>query len=107
MLYQTIEPTELADRLSQPNPPQVIDVREVFEYEIARIEGAELKPLSRFNDWAGELEPKTEIVFMCHHGIRSAQVCSVLARLGFANLYNLSGGIDAWSREVERDVPLY
>lgn len=107
MLYKSIEPVELQERLQQPSRLRVIDVREVFEYEIARIGGAELNPLSRFQEWAGELQPETEIVFMCHHGIRSAQVCGVLARLGFTNLYNLSGGIDAWSREVDKNVPLY
>jgi rhodanese-related sulfurtransferase len=82
-------------------------VREASEYEISRIEAATLLPLSRFHEWADTLDPENEIVFMCHHGIRSAQVCSVLARNGFSRLYNLSGGIDRWSREVDPDVPLY
>lgn len=105
--YQTISAEELKERMGRGDAPEVIDVREEEEYELARIEGARLLPLSRFPEWAGTLDPKSEIVFMCHHGIRSAQVCSYLAREGFRKLYNLAGGIDAWSREVDRSVPRY
>ena len=85
----------------------LIDVREPEEFELARVEGAELLPLSRFREWAGVLDPARETVVMCHHGIRSAQVCAVLARQGFTRLHNLSGGIDRWSAEVDRRVPRY
>lgn len=105
--YETISPEELKERLERGDRLEVIDVREQEEYEIARIEGARLLPLSRFPEWAGTLDAETEIVFMCHHGIRSAQVCSYLAREGFRKLYNLDGGIDAWSVEVDRTVPRY
>lgn len=105
--YETISPEELKQRLEGGDALEVIDVREQEEYEIARIEGARLLPLSRFPEWAATLNPEAEIVFMCHHGIRSAQVCSYLAREGFTRLYNLSGGIDAWSVEVDRSVPRY
>lgn len=105
--YGTISPAELKERMERADPFQLIDVREEEEYEIARIEGARLLPLSRFPEWAGTLDPEAEIVFMCHHGIRSAQVCSYLAREGFTRLYNLAGGIDAWSWEVDRGVPRY
>ncbi|MBD0371582.1 MAG: sulfurtransferase [Pyrinomonadaceae bacterium] len=105
--YQTISPEELKERMERGDALEVIDVREEEEYEIARVEGARLLPLSRFPEWAGTLDPEAEIVFMCHHGIRSARVCSHLAREGFRKLYNLAGGIDAWSWEVDRSVPRY
>ena len=105
--YATISPEELKERLRRGDRLEVIDVREQEEYEIARIDGARLLPLSRFPEWAGTLDTEAEIVFMCHHGIRSAQVCSYLAREGFTKLHNLSGGIDAWSVEVDRTVPRY
>jgi len=105
--FESISPEELKERLERGDRLEVIDVRETEEYELARIEGARLLPLSRFPEWAGALDPDAEIVFMCHHGIRSAQVCSYLAREGFRKLYNLSGGIDAWSCEVDRRVPRY
>lgn len=107
MNYETITPEELAARAARGERVRLIDVREPEEFELARIEGAELMPLSRFQEWAGALDAAEEIVFMCHHGIRSAQVCAALARSGFARLYNLAGGIDRWSAEVDPTVPRY
>jgi adenylyltransferase/sulfurtransferase len=107
MSYETITPEEFAERAARGERVRLIDVREPEEFELARVEGAELMPLSRFNEWAGGLDAEEEIVFMCHHGIRSAQVCAVLARSGFAKLYNLAGGIDRWSAKVDPNVPRY
>ncbi len=107
MSYQTITPAEMKARMSEPDAPLLIDVREPFEYEIARVEGAELLPMSRFYEWAGTLEKEREIVVMCHHGVRSAQVCNALAQGGFTKLYNLAGGIDRWAYEVDANVPVY
>jgi len=107
MNYKTITPVELEERLRRGDELSLIDVREAFEHELARIEGARLLPLSVFDEWAGKLDPDEEIVVMCHHGVRSAQVCEFLARQGFGKLSNLAGGIDRWSREVDADVPLY
>lgn len=107
MDYRTITPTELDARLQRGDELLLIDVREPIEYEMARIKGARLLPLSVFQEWAGTLDSAAEIVVMCHHGIRSAHVCAFLAGQGFTNLSNLAGGIDRWSREVDPLVPLY
>lgn len=107
MSYKTITPAEFAERAARGETMRLVDVREPAEFELARIEGAELLPLSRFQEWAGALDPAEEIVFMCHHGIRSAHVCAMLARAGFEKLYNLAGGIDRWSEEVDPRVPRY
>ena len=107
MSYETITPAELDARRKRGDELLLIDVREVMEHEIARIEGARLLPLSIFNEWAGTLDAEMEIVVMCHHGIRSAQVCAFLARQGFGKLSNLAGGIDRWSHDVDPGVPLY
>ena len=107
MNYETITPTEVAGRLERGERVRLIDVREPEEFELARVEGAELLPLSRFEEWAGALKPEDEIVVMCHHGIRSAQVCAYLSRQGFEKIYNLSGGIDRWSAEVDPSIPRY
>ena len=107
MDYETIAPRELEERMARGDTLFLVDVREAFEHEVARIEGARLLPHSRFHEWAGGLSPEDEIVFMCHHGIRSAQVCSILARQGFKRLRNLAGGIDRWSAEVDPRVPRY
>lgn len=105
--YRTITPAEYAERAARGERVRLIDVREPEEFELARVEGAELLPLSRFAEWAGALDPGEELVVMCHHGIRSAHVCAVLARSGFTRLSNLAGGIDRWSTEVDRRVPRY
>jgi rhodanese-related sulfurtransferase len=105
--YGTITAAELQERRERGQQVLLIDVREVDEYELAHVEGARLLPLSQFNEWAASLDPGVEAVVMCHHGIRSAQVCAFLARQGFKNLSNLEGGIDSWSCEVDRSVPRY
>lgn len=105
--FRTASPTELAKLIESGEQVRLIDVREPEEYEVARIEGAQLLPLSRFHEWAGSLNPEEAIVFMCHHGVRSAQVCAVLAREGFSRVCNLAGGIDLWSIEVDKRVPRY
>lgn len=84
-----------------------IDVREPHEYAVARVAEAELLPLTRFDEWIDRLAPDEEIVVMCHHGIRSANVCLYLARKGFQKVFNLEGGIDLWSVEADETVPRY
>ena len=107
MHYSTMTPAEFAERKGRGDDLLLIDVREPEEYELARVEGARLLPLSLFNEWAPSLDPERETVFICHHGVRSAQVCAFLARQGFRKLYNLAGGIDRWSAEVDPSVPRY
>lgn len=107
MFYKSISPKQLSERLNAGEKLKFIDVRETVEHEIARVEKAELLPLSRFNEWIGTLRAEDEIVVMCHHGIRSANVCMYLARNGFENVSNLEGGIDFWSIEVDENVPRY
>lgn len=85
----------------------LIDVREPFEFEIARIDGAKLLPLGRFGEWIETLRSDAEIVVMCHHGVRSARVCQYLSQNNFTKVFNLDGGIEAWSLEVDGDVARY
>lgn len=105
--YQTITPAEFAARAARGERVRLIDVREEWEFELTRVEGAELMPLSRFAECAAALSPGEEIVVMCHHGIRSAHACRLLARAGFTRVSNLAGGIDRWSAEVDPRVPRY
>jgi rhodanese-related sulfurtransferase len=107
MSYETITPTEFAERTARGERVRLIDVREPEEFALARVEGAELLPLSRFQEWTGALDAAEEIVVMCHHGIRSAQVCAYLSAQGFTRMVNLAGGIERWSQEVDRRVPRY
>jgi rhodanese-related sulfurtransferase len=107
MFYESISPVELAERFSKGEQVNLIDVREPLEYEIARVEGAKLLPLSQFNEWINDLKPEEEIIVMCHHGIRSANLCMFLVRNGFEKVFNLDGGIDLWSKEVDANIPRY
>ena len=107
MFYESATPEEISGRIKNGDNFKFIDVREPHEYEIARIEEAELLPLSRFNEWIDNLESADEIVVMCHHGIRSANVCMFLVRNGFEKVFNLEGGIDLWSATVDENVPRY
>ena len=107
MLFKQISATELKEKLQNETNIKLIDVREREEFAWAQIEGTESLPLSEFQKWHDRLNPADEIIFICHHGVRSAQVCSVMANNGFKKLWNLSGGIDAWSVDVDRNVPRY
>ena len=85
----------------------LIDVREPLEAQIAHIEGARLIPLRELPGRLAELPTHAEIVTHCHHGARSLQAREILKGAGFSNVRSLSGGIDAWSREVDDSVARY
>lgn len=91
--------------------PLLLDVREPWEFALAaiRIDGIEtrLMPMNSVPQNVGELDPVQPVVCICHHGARSAQVVAFLERQGFEAVYNLAGGIDAWSAEVDPAVPRY
>ena len=104
-----IEPAELAGWLSDERreKPLLLDVREPWEWQTARIEGAQHIPMREIPARLGELDPDQEVVAICHHGGRSQQVAMFLEKNGFAKVHNLTGGVDAWSRTVDPAVPLY
>ena len=85
----------------------LVDVREPYEYELCHLEGARLLPLKQLTARMGELDKSEEIVVYCHVGVRSTQAVSLLRRAGFSSVRNLQGGIDAWAREVDRQMPRY
>ncbi len=87
--------------------PLLLDVREPWEYEKARIEGSQLVPMGEIPARLGELDPDREVITICHHGGRSMQVGMFLEKSGFAKVHNLAGGVDSWSRTVDPSVPLY
>ncbi|KAB8330247.1 rhodanese-related sulfurtransferase [Scytonema tolypothrichoides VB-61278] len=102
---------ELAQRLSSGDPIQLVDVREPQEVAIAHIDGFINLPLSEFPDWADQvntrLDPHAETLVLCHHGIRSAQMCQWLVVQGFTNVKNIMGGIDAYSTFVDSSIRQY
>jgi molybdopterin/thiamine biosynthesis adenylyltransferase/rhodanese-related sulfurtransferase len=103
----TMSPHELKRKMDAHEPFELIDVREAFEFEIARIDGAKLIPLGEIAQRANELQRERPIVVHCHTGRRSAEAVRLLQQGGFANVYNLEGGIDAWSDQIDPSVPKY
>ena len=85
---------------------ELVDVRTFEEREIAAIDGARLLDQT-YHDELLCRDRETAIVFQCHHGIRSQHAAEYFQRAGFRTLYNLSGGIDAWSLFVDPSVPRY
>ena len=87
--------------------PVLLDVREPWEFDKARIEGSTLIPMRELPSRIGQIDEDKEVVAICHHGGRSMQVAIFLEKHGFKRVHNLEGGIDAWSRTVDPAVPLY
>jgi rhodanese-related sulfurtransferase len=104
-----ITPAELAAWLSDSTreQPFLLDVREPWEYDKARIAGSKLVPMGEIARRVSELDEGKEVVAICHHGGRSMQVAMFLENNGFPRVHNLVGGVDAWARNVDPSVPLY
>ena len=103
----TISVQELKGKMDAGEAFELVDVREPFEYEIARIDGAKLIPLGEIGERFGELQEEQPIIVHCHSGQRSAQAVRLLRQRGFTKVYNLEGGIDAWSDQIDSSVPKY
>lgn len=104
-----ISPQELAAWLADAgrDKPLLLDVREPWEFEKARIAGAQLIPMREVPARHQELDQEKDVVAICHHGGRSQQVAIFLEKAGFTRIHNLVGGVDAWSRTVDPTVPVY
>ena len=89
------------------HPPLLLDVREQWEFDKARIDGALLVPMRSVPDRLQELDPERETVVICHHGIRSRMVGRFLESQGFSNVINLSGGVASWAADVDSQMPTY
>ncbi len=116
MFYQ-VRPALLAEWLGQfagdgDAKPVVLDVREKWECQIASIapsDSFELKciPMGEITSRLNELDPDRPVACLCHHGARSMSVAAYLSREGFETVANITGGIDAWSLELDASVPKY
>jgi rhodanese-related sulfurtransferase len=102
-----LAPTELKARLAAGDKLQLLDVREEWEFQTARIEGSLLIPMGQVATRVSELDNAAETVVICHRGGRSMQVAGLLEHLGFSNVINLAGGVDAWARSVDPSMPVY
>ncbi|MDD3674172.1 MAG: rhodanese-like domain-containing protein [Thauera propionica] len=104
-----ISPRELADRLNDAggDKPLLLDVREPWEFGICHIDGSVPMPMGSVPARYTELDRNAEIVVVCHHGGRSAQVCMFLEHQGFGNVINLAGGVAGWAAQVDPKMPQY
>ncbi len=110
MIPYQISVSELKRKLDADDPLYLIDCREPSEYEIARIEGAELIPMNSTREYLESIKEmakdRTTVVY-CHHGVRSMTVVNWLRHNGVENAQSMEGGIEAWSILVDPNVPRY
>jgi monothiol glutaredoxin len=106
MAIQQLTPADLKKMMDGGEPFELVDVRTPEERAIVAIAGARLLD-QECHDRLMALDRNTRIVFQCHHGIRSQSAAEYFHQAGFQNLYNLAGGIDAWSRLVDPSLPRY
>lgn len=103
-----ISPEDVKAKLDRQDSFTLLDVREPWEFETARIAGAKLIPVGDVPSRAHqELDPDETIIVVCHHGVRSMNVTLWLRQQGFEAAQSMRGGIDAWSRRVDGKVPVY
>ena len=109
---QSLSAPELAALCADPRSGTLLlDVREPWEAAIARIDAGHAQalhvPMIQIPLRLAEVDRSRSVVCICHHGVRSAQVVAFLLQQGYASVYNLTGGIDAWSCTVDPSVPRY
>lgn len=99
--WKDITPEEVERLIEEKKDIQLIDVREIEEYEEGHIEGVTLIPLSEFDMRKNEIDRDKEMVFICRSGNRSGRVCEYLSSLGYSKMYNMVGGMMNWKGKVE------
>jgi rhodanese-related sulfurtransferase len=102
-----ITPREVKDWLDRGGKFLFVDVREKWEFETSRIDGAALVPLREVPENLPRFEDADEIVLFCHHGMRSLDVAAWLRSQGVAGAQSMAGGIDRWAAEIDPKVPRY
>lgn len=103
----SVQDLKAARDAGQATTWQLIDVREPWEHAICALVGADLLPMAGLPQRLHELDPARPTVVLCHHGVRSFQVALWLERNGFTDVANLTGGIDAWARDVDPGLAVY
>jgi len=109
MAVPELTPTEFCDRWPEGAREKMtlLDVREAAEIQIAAVPDTLRIPMMEIPARLGELSRNESIIVMCHSGARSRRVAEFLLASGFDDVFNLTGGIDAWSREIDPTVPRY
>lgn len=107
-MAKELTPREFLDRRDAGTPMTLLDVREDWEIDVAPVPGDHLHvPMGQIPDRLAELDPQQETVVICRSGARSMQVANYLERSGFRAVYNLAGGILAWSRDIDPSIRQY
>ena len=107
-LAPEVMPAEVKARIDAGEALRLIDVREVSEHQICRIEGATLIPIRSIPQHLQELDDDgPPLIIFCHHGVRSLSVVDWLRRQGVENCQSMAGGIDLWSLQIDPTVPRY
>ncbi|MEX2124418.1 MAG: rhodanese-like domain-containing protein [Woeseia sp.] len=111
-MIEEIEPADLVRRCLSGELWQLIDVREAWELEIARVEATATMPITHIPMTEiparySELQPAQPVAVLCHSGGRSARVAGFLVQQGFSRVANVRGGIDAWSSDHDPSIPRY
>jgi rhodanese-related sulfurtransferase len=91
----------------ESSAPQLIDVREPWEFEICHLDNSINLPMAQIPQHLSIFTDTDESVVICHHGVRSLQVIRYLQNQGIDQLINLDGGVDAWAQQVGKEMPLY
>jgi len=105
---QEFSATQLNDYLKGTDEvPLLLDVREEWEFDRCKIDGSILIPMGQIPSQLNELDPDRVTVMICHHGIRSRHIGIYLEREGFEKIINLSGGVDAWARDIDSTMAVY
>jgi rhodanese-related sulfurtransferase len=109
MSYIEISCRDLLQQMENGHAVRLVDVRQPWENQLARLPGSLLIPLNELPQRTTEIpaEPAAAVVVYCHHGVRRLSAVAYLGRLGYQNVRSLAGGIDAWSCEVDPTVPRY
>ena len=102
-----LTPVELKQRLDRGEKVLLVDVREPWEFDVCRIEGAKLIPMGQIPANLQSLDVDDDVICYCHHGMRSLDVVNWLRQQGISTAKSLAGGIDRWSLEIDPRVPRY
>ena len=97
----------MSERLARGENPVLVDVRSPQEWAICRLDQARLIPIHELPSRLHELDSADEIVFVCKVGERSGHALDLVRRAGFEKVWNLRGGLMAWAREVDSEMPIY
>ena len=106
---EQIRAHQLAEWLADAGRPAplLLDVREPWEYELCRLDGSQHMPMHLVPLRCDEIDLARDVVVICHHGGHSLQVAMFLERKGFASVFNLMGGIEAWACETDPNMRRY